>query len=85
MDPLKPGWRTTEFWTTLGVYVLGTIALFHPNVNTAEANSHWGAIVQAAGVIAAAAKGLAYSLGRAKVKAAAAVANPALIGSSRVR
>lgn len=58
---MKPGYKTSEFWLTLAVVVLGALmasGLFGPE--------HW--VASAIGMALAALKAMGYTASRAKVK-----------------
>lgn len=68
-DP-KPGYLTTEFWTTTFVHVLALLALIWTLSGHTLKTDHFAAAIPAAAVIASAVAQLAYSQSRAKTKAA---------------
>lgn len=69
MNITKPGWTTSEFWTTLIAQVISLITLIHPDsvVKVGDAG-----LVQAFSVIAAAIATAFYAHSRATVKSAIA-------------
>lgn len=71
----RPGWKTTEFWITLGTTVLGTVA----------ASGLFGdsPVVKAMGLAVDVAAALGYTASRTAVKRSAWQQDPALL--ARVR
>lgn len=69
MDPEKPGWATSEFWTTLATLVLSFItalmALLQPGF---ELPPEWSALVASVAAMAAFIGSAVYTLGRSRVK-----------------
>jgi hypothetical protein len=63
----KPGFTTSEFWSTLITQVLALIALVHPSTDTGVRPEY----VQAFALLASAVAAAAYAHGRSKVKVAA--------------
>lgn len=49
MEETKPGWKTTEFWMTLGMSLIsvGVIVLQLTPAQQAEAGEHWSKTVTA--------------------------------------
>lgn len=76
---MKPGITTTEFWVTALTVVISAVvslgALFGLDLN----KDHLLALVPTIAPLAAAIAALAYSHSRAKVKAAASTAAPAVV------
>lgn len=68
-DP-KPGYLTTEFWTTAFIHLLSLIALVWTLSGHTLKTDHFAAVIPSAAVIASAVAQLAYSQSRAKTKAA---------------
>jgi hypothetical protein len=75
-DPMSKGWKTSEFWMALAGKVFGLLALFgvHPALPAVVSG-----VVSAVGGILATGATVAYSLSRAKVKAAELTAAPVQI------
>jgi hypothetical protein len=61
----KPGFTTSEWWTTIIVQLVAVLALLHPGF---AIGGEW---VQALALIGSAVSGAAYTHGRARVKVAA--------------
>jgi len=64
---MKSGYRTTEFWVTLGIQLVGFMALlgwFTPD----QANALTEAVVQMGGIAAMLLTAFGYNKGRAEVK-----------------
>ena len=69
--PPKPGWKTTEFWVTVAVQIVGLMAA--AGIFTSEQASHWQRVAEmAGGLVAMIVSNIAYAQGRAKVKSAEA-------------
>lgn len=66
----KPGYLTTEFWTTLFVHILTLLALVFTLSGHTLKTDKFAALIPSAAVIASAVAQLAYSQSRAKTKAA---------------
>lgn len=64
----KPGYTTTEFWSTLFGQIVALVVIVRPSVIPA---GNAAPLVQALAVIAAAIGAAAYSAGRSRVKVAA--------------
>lgn len=69
---MKPGIRTTEWWSTFITQVVAVVAIVHPGFNL-PGNGALETGLAAAGAAVATA---VYGWGRAKVKAAVATPNP---------
>lgn len=57
---MKPGRKTSEFWTTFGAILFSSVATF-------SSTSPW---VQIAGLVCSALSGMVYTHGRAEIKKA---------------
>jgi hypothetical protein len=68
---MKPGWQTTEFWTTIFAHAFAAVALLHPGFKAPPD------LAQGLAVVMPALATVAYTHGRSMVKAAAAAAPPA--------
>jgi hypothetical protein len=68
----KPGYLTTEFWTTLLTQALALVAFLHPGFDA----SQWQPQASALAILAAAVASGVYALGRSHVKAAALLPAP---------
>ncbi len=68
----KPGVKTTEFWVTVLVQVIGVILALGV-VTPDQADTLTKAVTQGSGIIAMLISAFAYTKGRAAVKAADAV------------
>ena len=67
MDPVKPGWKTTEFWVTVVAQILGIMAL--SGVITPEASGEMaGAVEQVTGGVMVLISQISYAIARAKAK-----------------
>lgn len=67
----KPGFKTTEFWVTVGVQLIGVLSL--AGIFSREEADAWVKVVEAAGgLIAMIVSAIAYSSSRGRVKAAEA-------------
>lgn len=75
----KPGYTTTEFWSTIIAQVLALIVIVRPSVITAGDTAP---LVQALAVIAAAIGSSAYSASRSRVKVAAGTATVVAPGTT---
>jgi hypothetical protein len=65
---LKPGWKTTEFWTSMATAITGLmtmVGVFTPS----QANDVVTGVTQAAGGLVAVVPVVFYALSRGKVKA----------------
>lgn len=69
---MKPGVKTTEWWSTLITDVIAVVAVVHPGFTLPGGTQLIGGLAAAGAALSTA----VYSFGRSKVKAAAAVANP---------
>jgi len=65
--PLKPGYKTTEFWVTLITQILGIVALFG-KFTPEQATALTSAMIQIAGAVSTAAASFGYSLSRGRAK-----------------
>lgn len=77
----KPGWTTTEFWSTIATSVLALIAVVGPLLSSGFDPTGANALVPALATVAAAVASSLYSLARSRVKVAAQTANATLIGA----
>lgn len=69
-QPVKPGYKTTEFWVTLLIQLVGMVALIQPNWITPEqSDALTQAITQLGGLVAMVAAAFGYNLSRGAVKA----------------
>ena len=65
--PIKPGWKTTEFWVTILIQVIGFAAIL--GYITPEQQGAMGdAITQIAGAVSMVAAAFGYSLSRGIAK-----------------
>ena len=67
---MKPGIKTTEFWSTVLFHVITVVSLVLTATGSAFDTSKLNALVPVAALIASGAAQAFYSLSRAKVKAA---------------
>ena len=66
-EPIKPGWKTTEFWLTLVTAFSGLAVLFG-YVTPEEGSAITGGIMQVIGGVVSVATVFGYTLSRGKVK-----------------
>ncbi len=71
---MKPGWKTSEFWITLVVMLLGAFM-----ASGAVVDGHWS--LQLVGLAVAGLKASGYTSGRAKVKVADSLGKPSVTKS----
>jgi hypothetical protein len=75
----KPGWTTTEFWTTIGTNVVALIVAFATMSNNKINSAGAQALVPGLATLAAAIATGYYSYSRSKVKAAVHTANASMV------
>lgn len=71
---LKPGYLTTEFWTTLLMHVLTVVATVMTFTGHTLDKDHFAALIPVGALIGSSVAQLAYSLSRSRTKAAHATA-----------
>lgn len=64
----KAGYKTTEFWTNIGVSLVAFIGVINPDLGTDEVKSGWEAAVKAVGMAVMAISNLGYSISRGLAK-----------------
>ena len=74
--PTKPGWTTTEWWTTLLAHAVAVVALVHPGFVAPQWTAAFAALAAEIGAAG-------YSYSRAHVKASAATTAPSPVSPDK--
>ncbi len=76
---MKPGFVTSEFWSTVFVHLLSVVALVLSSTGHVFDSTKLDSLVPVAALIASGIAQSFYSLSRGKVKAAVVTADPAVV------
>ena len=76
---MKAGWKTTEFWITVAVQIIGLLSL--AGIFTSEQAEQWVKMAETAGaLVGMAIANAGYALSRSQAKGAAASVTVAKLG-----
>jgi hypothetical protein len=81
MDEIRPGFQTSEFLVAAGVTISGIVLVIAGIVLAVKGHAGIGCVVAAGGTVSGAGASAAYSIARARVKAAAT--QTVVVSSSR--
>ena len=66
-NPIRPGWKTTEFWVTVAVQMVGLAAIFG-YITPEQQNVLTDAAIQQGGIVSMVAAAFGYALSRGLAK-----------------